>query len=66
MAVSKPAKEVCMKIRIRTRKGKEIIRNAYVKDMLSADGKVYSLAQVGVFLYRIVERRPDGNVWSVV
>lgn len=54
------------KIRIRTKLGKMIERRAEVVDRIDGYGTQYSLAQVGIRLYRVVERDSEGPIYKAV
>jgi len=52
------------KIRIETRAGKMIERNAAISDWIDNEGRRASTAQVGIHLYRVVRRDATGPVFK--
>ena len=53
------------KIRIETKAGKIIERRAVLSDWIDADGRQSSLAQVGIWLYRVARRDYYGPVYKI-
>jgi hypothetical protein len=55
-----------MTITIQTRKGNLIQRKATVSNTIDNSGRITSWAQVGIHLYKIIERTSAGNIWRVI
>lgn len=53
------------KIRIETKAGKVIERNALITDWIDDEGRQSSMAQVGIFLYKVIRRDVCGPIFKV-
>ena len=53
------------KIRIETKGGKMIERNATITDWIDNDGRQSSTAQVGIHLYKVARRDSLGPVYKI-
>ena len=53
------------KIRIETKAGKIIERNAAIADWIDSEGRQSSTAQVGIWIYRVARRDELGPVYKV-
>jgi hypothetical protein len=53
------------RIRIETKAGRMIVRKAAVTEYIDRDGRQWSVAQVGIHLYKVNRRDTEGSVYKV-